>query len=217
MKRQRIIVIALLAAAAFAACAAGASGNKLSISSQRMTVKWSALRFTGLGGIISITCPVTLEGSFHSTTISKVRGSLSGVVTSGRLAAASCSGGTAILLNGIERLPGGTTAPNTLPWHKVFDSFTGTLPRITGIRTSLVGVGFLLNVSILGSTVSCLYLTTVARPAFGIAVLEGGRVTGMRADETSTIPAAAGQPGACPASANFSGTGTVSALTVRLI
>ncbi|HEX5146187.1 MAG TPA: hypothetical protein VFV85_04125 [Conexibacter sp.] len=208
----------MLAAVVLATAASGgAEAKKLSLSGGASAISWSSLTFSGLGGLITIRCPVSVAGSFHSATIAKVRGSLIGNVTGAILDQSRCTGGTATLLNGTERLPSGSTAANTLPWHIIYDSFTGTLPNITGVRVGLVGLALLVNVSILGSTVSCLYLATAREPAFGTALLEAGRVTGLRAEEGTSVPVATGQPGACPSRGSFSGTATVPSTTIRLI
>jgi hypothetical protein len=97
-----------------------------------------------------------------------------------------------------------TTLTASLPWHLRYDSFTGSLPAITGLRLQIVGFAFLLTA--FGQ--SCLYKSTATEPAFGIARREaGGTITELTADNTSTIPLNVGG-GLCPTTFTFSGNAT---------
>jgi hypothetical protein len=96
-----------------------------------------------------------------------------------------CSTNRWIMLNGVDRLPGGETATNTLPWHIRYVTFQGTLPTITGIEVSIVDYAYLVE----ASGVSCLYKSTAARPVRGILRLNGeGRVSSFRFNELFQIP-----------------------------
>jgi len=193
-------VLALLAAA-------NASANQLSFSSQTLKVEWAALRFAAEG--IEVRCEVTVEVSLHSATFTKTRGQLVGYVTSGTAPVETCSGTEGASPRGLDE---------TLPWHVNYSSFTGTLPRITGLGFEVTGIAF--TVRLLGE--NCLYKATAAGPARLIATVSEGLVTGVRADETAPISKASGSF-LCPAAGRASGTGTVSVvgaqngLTVRLI
>lgn len=218
--RSKLILTALVAAFALSALVGTASANRLSVSNQNLRVVWSSLTFSGGG--FNVRCPVTLEGSFHYRSIVKSAGSLIGFINRA-IVRRPCTGGEAFVLNGTEVLSGATT-PNSLPWHVQYDSFTGTLPRPTGVRLRLVGAAFLIRITFLGIPVNCLFRSTEGEgAAFGIANLDAtGRVTGLRADETSSIPLNSGS-GVCPEEGSFSGTGTVTVagsatpITVTLI
>ena len=218
---SKLVLTALTAALVLAAAVSTASARRLQLSSQNITAKWTALTFSSEGGGegIEAICPVTLEGSFHSRTISKVSGQLVGYITRANLTSASCTfrgGATHVqILNGTE----GTTT--SLPWHIQYNSFTGVLPRITGVRLALIGAAFLIR-AILG--VSCLYKSTQREPAFGTVEVNEttGAVTGLRADETRTIPLGVGGFG-CPGSGFFLGRAAVTqtenaaTITIRLV
>jgi hypothetical protein len=52
----------------------------------------------------------------------------------------------------------------TLPWHTQYVSFVGTLPNITSYSVLFTRVAFQLSASVLGSTVTCLYITSQTEP-----------------------------------------------------
>jgi hypothetical protein len=194
----------VFAAIVFLAVLVGnASANRLSISSQTRRDVWTSMEFEAG---ITARCPVTLEGSVHSTVSSKTAGALSGYVTRAIVGEASCIGGRARALT------------ENLPWHIRYTSFVGTLPDITAISETIIGARFLIAASfpIIG-TVSCLYVSEVSHPATGTlnlgtggvinSVTAGGRINGS---------------GICPeGSLRGSGTvtvlGSTTAITVRLI
>ncbi|HEX7289689.1 MAG TPA: hypothetical protein VF250_01070 [Conexibacter sp.] len=128
MKKHTSLLCALIAAtAAMALLAGGASARNISTSSQQLRAVWNPLIVTEPGGA-SVRCPLTLEGSFHSSTLAKVNYSLTGYITSGSLGApGSCTGGE------------GTLLTETLPWHTRYFGFTGTLPNISTISILVSG------------------------------------------------------------------------------
>jgi hypothetical protein len=128
-----------------------ASAGKLRASSQTFRGVWTAMSLTGPG--VSISCPVTLEGSLHSTTINKVAESLIGYITRAIAGEGACSGATA------------RTLTETLPWHLRYTSFEGRLPDITAINTRIVLAAFQIRATIFGIPVTCLYRTSAASPA----------------------------------------------------
>lgn len=217
--RSKLLLTALTAALVMAATVGTASARNLSLSEQRFRAVWTPLTFTGFGGLIQIRCNVTLTGSFHYRTIVKSRGALIGFVTSAALTR-PCSGGEAWILNGVE-VQEGVTTTNTLPWHVLYDSFRGTLPRIEGVRIGMIGAQFLLNAG--GNR--CLYASTSASQAFGIINVNTstGAATSLRADEASEIPLRTTVAGICPAKGSFAGVtssltdGEGGVPTVRLI
>jgi hypothetical protein len=141
---SKLVVAALAATALFASLAGSASARNFSLTNSNIRVVFEPLRFIGSFGP-EVRCRVTLEGSFHCATISKVAERLLGYIT-----------------RAIVDQPGCTTSPagegeagevraETLPWHIRYVSFAGTLPRVT-IRVRLIGATFtILNVPVLGT------------------------------------------------------------------
>jgi hypothetical protein len=216
----KLLFTGLLAALTLAALGGTGSGNRISISEQRFLAIWpreAQLNVSGSG--FEVACELTLEGSFHYSTFLKTR-SLVGHITRARLGPIeNCSRRNGITSYTIL----GTNAEGrlTTPWPIFYDSFSGRLPRMEGIRLGIVGLEKLIQESIFGE--SCLYRSTAARPAFGIVNIEtNGRVTGLTADRTSEIPYDSGGFGFCPSSGTYTGTGRATTpaggtITVRLI
>lgn len=129
MSEQRTVrstVLVISAAMLLVAGAGYAYAGRLSASGQNLRVTWAPLEIVQEGFAI-YRCPVTLEGSLHSMTVSKVIGTLIGSITRAWVQQEGCSGARLSAFNGSERY-NGTTAPNTLPWHLTYESFGGTLP-----------------------------------------------------------------------------------------
>ncbi|MBS1869308.1 MAG: hypothetical protein JSS99_06560 [Actinobacteria bacterium] len=198
--------VAALAATVMLVAAGNAFGGRLSVNERTFNAYWSELTFRTEG--ISTACHVYITGSLHAATFAKTRGLLVGYATSGFLPTETCRG-----TEGARPTP----LDASLPWHIKYNSFTGTLPRITGINFDVVGMSF--QVTILG--VSCLYRSTAESPARVIANLSAeGTVTSVRAEEAARIPSTGGF---CPASGTASGSGEVevieseNGMIVRLI
>lgn len=174
MRNTTKLVFAGLAATMLLSFTVGsASARRFEVSEQGFLARWSPLIFRT--GSTRTSCPVTLEGSFHSKTLSKVCGQLIGYVTTAQVGTGEppCQGGTARALT------------ETLPWHILYVSFAGRLPNITSIRIKLIGARFQINVS--GNV--CLAGTTSAHPAFGdINVGTRGEANTLRALPEFTIP-----------------------------
>jgi hypothetical protein len=189
----RIQLGALLAALALSAAVTTAQARRLELSNQTFRAVWDPihrLTFLEEGAGVNVACSVTLEGSFHSKTLSKVCGQLVGYVTKATLLH-TCNGGDAFILNGTETLPNGNATPNTLPWHVRYERFEGTLPNITGVTLQLIGASFLVRIPFGALFIGCLYRSTAASPARAIAQLFGGLAEPLRADEESPIPISA--------------------------
>jgi hypothetical protein len=112
------------------------------------------MNFTGTFGV-TVSCPVTLEGTVHTWTISKISGLLIGYITRAISGETSCPGGTARMLT------------ETLPWHTQYVAFTGTLPNITSYSVLFTGAAFQISASVLGSILTCLYITSQTEPVIG--------------------------------------------------
>jgi hypothetical protein len=209
MRNRSKLLLAALAATVFMAYAVDtASATRLETTSTTFRIRWSPLVFAAGGGV-SVSCPVTLAGSFHSRTISKVSGQLIGYVNVAQVGSP-------------ETCAGGEARANTanLPWHVQYNSFTGTLPRITGVVLTLVNARF----EIVAGGVRCEAGTTQASPAFGRANVNEttGRVESFTALGEHTIPLGGSFLCGFVSPGRFNGTGTVdngsgTAITVRLV
>ncbi len=125
MKLGKLLLAVVGAAALLSALASSASARNLSFSSQTTTSLFRRLNFSGgIGGTIE--CEVKLSGSYHSRTIAKVTTTLIGYITEGTVL--RCARGSATINQG------------SLPWHRRYNSFAGTLPNITSVREVISGV-----------------------------------------------------------------------------
>jgi hypothetical protein len=190
--RYRRSVLAALAAALVLGCAVNsASANRLSYSNQGFRITWSRLSFSDAAGGVVIRCQVTLEGSFHSATLAKVVDAQVARIT--RASIGSCEEGHATILSA------------SLPWAVTYQSFSGTLPSITGVRHELIGAAFSVEP---GGGIVCLARTSSEFPAAGNANREaGGSITSLSPDPELAIPVT-GSP-QCPLFGVFSGVGEV--------
>ena len=180
-----------LAAALLLALSVTASANRLSYSVKEFRIMWSTLSFSAEEGGVSITCPVTLEGSFLERTHQKVVGALSAKITSATVGA--CTEGHATILAATE------------PWDVTYQSFTGTLPGITGVRYALLNAAFQVEP---GLGIVCLARTSREWPAAGEARRDtSGRITSLTTDSSLTIPTTGSAE--CPRFGIFTGTGEV--------
>lgn len=158
-----------------------ASAGRLSSSSQTLRATFARLEFTG--GFGTASCPVTIEGSFHSRSIAKIAGSLTGHIT--RSVVGACNAGAVTVLT------------ETLPWHTQYSSFSGTLPNITNIRANIIGVAFSIREPAFGIT--CLARSEARQPSTLTLNREGGGAI--------TTVTAGGTVGTnCGASGSLSGT-----------
>jgi hypothetical protein len=193
--RNRSCALAALAAALVLGCAvSSASANRLSYSHQGFRIVWVTLTFSESGGGLPISCPVTLEGSFHSATLAKVIDALVAHIT--RASIGSCREGHATILSA------------SLPWNVTYHGFTGTLPAITGVRHELDGAAFAVEPI---NGLVCLARTGGEFPAAGDANRDAnGRIISLTPDSELLIPVT-GNP-QCPRFGVFSGSGEVHAL-----
>jgi hypothetical protein len=172
----RIFLAALAATALFASLAASAAARNFSLTNRNIRVVWEAsrpLEFISNAG--TVRCRVTIEGSFHCATVSKVVEALIGYISRATAAQETCvdSGGNS---NSIE------VVQSSLPWHIRYASFSGTLPRIR-VTDRLVGVTInLLNVPVIGT---CRYSGS------GRSIL-GGPLGGEITEGNTTITAEEG-------------------------
>jgi hypothetical protein len=154
--RSRLALAALAAVLTLAFAVGGAAAARLRFTSTSFSMKWREFHVpTGQTEEEPEErmrhCPITLSGSFHSTTMAKVVGALAGYVTSATMGTCTGEGGAVVLLR---------TGP---PWHLTYRSFTGVLPAITRFRLALSGFGMSIEVPPLFGIV-CLIRTTPVEP-----------------------------------------------------
>jgi hypothetical protein len=147
MKLGKLLLAVVGAAVLLGAFVSSASARNLSNSSLTNRALWTAWHFRG--GFGTISCELLLTGSYHARTMTKTVNSLLGYITESRFLRCS-SGGLTI-----------NTA--SLPWHRRYRSFSGTLPNITGMEETVTGMEW-----------------TLREPTFGITCT-------VRAAESSTI------------------------------
>jgi len=131
--RTRLTLAALTATILMASCVTNTSANRLSVSNKNTRSVWSRLVLNDGAGNSLVTCPVTMEGSFHSATIRKVLGALGGYITRAT-AGRPCTGGAV------------TVNQASLPWHITYEGFRGTLPNIEAILILLINVNYTVEV-----------------------------------------------------------------------
>lgn len=167
--RSKLVLAALGSALLLAAFVGSASANRLSQNETGFRDIYTPLTFVPSFGTAA-RCPVTLEGTFHSRTITKTEGTLVGFVT--RVSVGTCESGRA------------RADTETLPWHIQYGGFTGTLPNITGITQYLIRPTFEIGGEIFGQPVTCRYTTPRQK---GINTRETrGVVTAQRPGEERT-------------------------------
>jgi hypothetical protein len=193
---MRLLLATVGAACALAVAVSTAAATRIELSNNTFRIVWAPITITE--GALFTECPLTLEGTFHSRTFSKVSGQLLGFVTRAIINELACNGAaTARVLE------------ETLPWHVRYNSFTGTLPNITGINFQIIGLTI--------QSVTCVYRSTEMAPARVIYHIAGGEVTNVQWDEASPIPKREGGV-MCPAALRFQGNGipTVLNSTTRI-
>jgi hypothetical protein len=218
----KLCFTALTAAFLLATAVATSSARNFSVSNQNIRVTWARLDFVGGGRTIE--CNVTLEGSFHSSTIAKVARTLIGAITRAKVKR-PCRGGEAWTANGLETHPRLGRLNNTLPWHITYEAFAGSLPAITDIFLLLSRFRFKIQTGLFGF--DCIGLYGNERDnVTGRATIAGGAITSLAAVAGRNIATLVGQLGnaECPAIGNLVGTsnsvtllGTTTRITVTLI
>jgi hypothetical protein len=191
LRNRSTAAAAALAAALLLALSVTSVAARLSYTSQEFRIVWASLTFSAAEGGVSITCPVTLEGSFTARTFAKTTEPVAARITAA--AVGTCQEG------------GGTILPVSLPWTVKYQSFTGTLPGISGVRYSLLGAAFQVEP---GIGIRCLATTSALFPAAGEARREArGSITSLITDSTLTIPTTGNIE--CPTFGRFTGSGQV--------
>jgi hypothetical protein len=216
MRHITTTALAVTAAAIVTALAvSGASARRIAASEAGFLVSWppgSPIALNAAGNIIR--CPVTIDGSYHSRTISKVCGLLIGYINQAIVANPNCTGGHT------------TALTETLPWHIRYFRFRGTLPTITEFAIFIVGAR--IEEETPGGT-RCLFGTTSEHPGVGsleVETEEEGSLTvrAMNALPEFTIPLGGGFVCSLAGEMHIEGRGNVSGsavgrpvITVRLV
>jgi hypothetical protein len=205
-KRSKLMLAGLTAAFLLSLAVGAASASRLRVSEQKSRIVWQPLTFNAGG--LAIRCNVTLEGTFHSATISKVERALVGFINAGTVQNETCTGGHA------------TINKETLPWHRQYGGFTGTLPAIEKAVELLVGASYKVQPNFF---LACKSKTTATSPARGIINLgASGEANSVKADETVQIPLEspcewAGEGGFAGTSSSVKGVGNATVVSVKLI
>jgi len=156
-----------------AALTATAAARSFSFSNWNFRVVWTSIEFTNNTGFGTVRCPVTLEGSFHSQTISKVEHALIGQVSRATVAEASCTAGPV------------TVKQESLPWHITYNGFRGILPAIKGIRIFLLGPTFDIR-GPFGEV--CHARTDPEHQTAGEGIIGAGEIQNVVPDQTPEVP-----------------------------
>jgi hypothetical protein len=198
--RTKLVLAGLTAALALGALVSASSANRFGLSGLQWRASWNTV---GYQGFANVKCHATLEGSFHSRTISKVLEALVGYVTRVTVDSTNCTGGSARALT------------EKLPWHIRYGGFTGALPIITGIDLRLVGLTYYFQVAEI-SPEQCLFMSSAASPLRWIVNRNTatGVATSLRWDETARIPFTSGtSPFVCRGEQGLNFEGTSQALS----
>jgi len=186
---------ALMAAMLLASAVNAASARNLEVSGQNFRVTWSRIEFQS--SLVTVRCPVTLEGSMHSRTIPKIQGLLIGSITKISVKEASCTGGTARP----ERPP---------PWHLTYEGFTGRLPNIETVRMLMQRYQY----AIIAFGVTCKYGTSTDNMTGSLLLNAGGEVTNDVPLTGRNITNLLEGGGLCPANGTMVGGITDGVMTV---
>jgi hypothetical protein len=191
MRLSKLLLAVVGATVLLGTLVASTSARNLE-ETQTTSFLWTNWNFRG--GFGTFECEVKLSGSLHARTTGKAVNSLIGYITEATVLA--CTRGTATVNQG------------SLPWHRKFRSFAGTLPNITGTSELVTGAEWNLREPF-GRT------CTVRRETSGTVgtyAISGGRVTTAGLSGRSTCSGFVNIEG------ELSGTTTnVGTITVRLI
>ncbi|HEU4721168.1 MAG TPA: hypothetical protein VFS59_07365 [Gemmatimonadaceae bacterium] len=129
-----------MAVLVLAAALGAASARDMSVSNSNIRVTWSSFEFET--AVTTARCQLTLEGSYHRGTISKVRGTLIASISRATVKTESCT----------------NARPTTegLPWHITYEGFRGTLPSMTEVLLLLREARLKLE-RVIGSSLECRY------------------------------------------------------------
>jgi hypothetical protein len=193
--------LALLVACGLAiAIAATGQAGQLAISPGGTISAVSLGNLTFRSPLASITCPLTLTGSFGTLTADY-----------GEL-------GTVTSVRGTEGCRGGTVRAEGLPWLVAGEAALGTPPRLTGLGETLYNADVLIGVNFFGIDVRCDYLGAVPTlgPLTGENPYRTGLLTIQTAGQSWELDSSLDRSGMCPAGREVSVTGGLSATSETL-
>lgn len=150
-----------------------AYAGRLEWSANNFRIVWTGFNWH-LGAFeLGITCPLTVEGTWHTRTFAKTAELLIGHVTR------AAAGGVAECMGA-----GSMTAEVMPPWNVRYNGFTGRLPAISAILVRIVEMRF----TIANGAVTCRLTTTAARPFKGQFNINGaGEALTFTPDSTAGI------------------------------
>lgn len=195
LPRYRLILAALSLTMLLTLFAGAASASRLSVSETAFRVDWitraefpeeTQLELIASNGT-TVRCDVRMTGRLEGRVITKTAGSTIGRIEGAE--ARNCAGGTATFL---------TETMATTPWRVLYDSFTGALPNITGIKVRLINVA----IQVTSGVITCLALTEAGMPGVGIFNVQNTTprtIRSLNADETAAIRLRGGFLEACAA------------------
>lgn len=205
MRTRSKLLVAVVTATAFLGLAVGsASANRLEVTNAERGFRfaWNEWHFSVSGE--TITCRLTLEGSFTTRTTVKRDNEVIGKITRAALSS-PCTGGSVSVLTA------------TLPWEVQYDSFTGTLPSIRSVIFDIVGASYQIQTP---GVEPCLFISETNEPMRGIAsVAASGELTTFAADRNARIGTRGGFLCAFAGKGSFEGTANATVLggTAHLI
>jgi len=163
--------------------------RRLSVSERNFRDVFAAFTLFDQATTINIECPLTLEGSFHSSTYAKVLAALIGHITRAVANHPACSGGmlTALIDN--------------LPWAYGYQGFEGSLPSLPGWWIAIRGIGVRAE---LGFGVVCDYQASSSPPSLRIQREARGGQTVTSWVRGTAIPLVEGGI-SCPPEVEFGG------------
>jgi len=145
MRLCKLLLASVGVTVLFGVLAWGAFARNFEVSNQRIRGIFTSIEYHLPG--VSTRCAITLEGSLHTRTMTKVLGTLIGYITREDLGA--CTAGTATVLT------------STLPWHVKYSGFLGTLPEISSIITHVIGSAWRVREA---EGIACLATSTTTEP-----------------------------------------------------
>jgi hypothetical protein len=114
----KVIITTIAAAALFASLAATAPARNISLTNRNIRVTFEPILFNSSTATVS--CRVTVEGSFHSATISKVNRALIGYISRATTDQGTCRSSSFSITGRVRQ--------ETLPWHLTYLGFRERLP-----------------------------------------------------------------------------------------
>jgi hypothetical protein len=108
------------------ALVSSAAARNFSVSSQTFAALWRRVDLSGTLSGTPVECELLLAGTLHTRTSTKTVNSLIGYITAATIL--RCARGSATIIQ------------SSLPWHRRYRNFTGTLPNILTTSETVTGV-----------------------------------------------------------------------------